>query len=332
MPLPSDLLAIILDYVDADIICSFLAEHKDKLSLGNFASNPHGPISFVFAQQTALTETDRFKLAFNPSMDLSLLETLEKEPSLWDSTELSIAIGLYETAVPLAFWERNIDRLDWRFLCLFADLPVSFWKKHYDDLHWPYLCGNEHIPFSFFEDHVDKLDFDCLAQNRSVPLVFLEKHKHKISTPGWGNMGINPNIPATLLLERPHELGWNQISRNPCASLEFWDMPQYREELTFSLLVQSFSVTNAMLAEIRSKMRKAFPWQELSTNTCEVAISFLLAHADHIHWESFSCNKAVQPEFLMAHLNQVSWKTLPLHPTFWVYHARKELLPILRSL
>jgi hypothetical protein len=44
-------------------------------------------------------------------------------------------------------------------------IPLEFFEKHFDKIEWDGLCQNSSIPVEFFEKHIDKIEWDGLCQN-----------------------------------------------------------------------------------------------------------------------------------------------------------------------
>jgi len=49
------------------------------------------------------------------------------------------------------FFEKNLDKVKWDWLCMNTNIPVEFFEKHLRDVNWFWLCANKNIPVEFFQ-------------------------------------------------------------------------------------------------------------------------------------------------------------------------------------
>ena len=83
------------------------------------------------------------------------------------------------------FFEKHLDKIYWKSLCLNTNIPVEFFEKHLDKVYWIYLCYNENLPVRFFEENLDKINWINLCYNTNMPINFFEKHLDKVN---WSSL------------------------------------------------------------------------------------------------------------------------------------------------
>src|SRR5690348_14705810 len=67
------------------------------------------------------------------------------------------------------FFEKHINKVNWRGLSYNTNITCEFFEKHIDKVDWRYLSENPNISVKFFEKHLDKVDWRCLSYNTNIP-------------------------------------------------------------------------------------------------------------------------------------------------------------------
>ena len=70
--------------------------------------------------------------------------------------------------LPLSFMERHVDKLYWKYVCIYHMLPVSFMEKNIDKLHWKYVCIFQRLPLYFIEKYKHKMNWKYFAKNGDI--------------------------------------------------------------------------------------------------------------------------------------------------------------------
>ncbi len=99
----------------------------------------------------------------------------------------------YNKSLPIEFWEKYIDCIDWNYLCENPSLPVEFWEKYIDCINWYYLCSNPSLPVEFWEKYIDWFNLKFLCENPSLPVEFWEKYIDRVE---WGALCRNNSLPV----------------------------------------------------------------------------------------------------------------------------------------
>jgi len=110
-----------------------------------------------------------------------------------------------------AFFEKHINKVDWRPLSKNSSLSEAFFEKHIDKVNWWYISWNPSLSEAFFEKHIDKVDWNCLSENPSLSEAFCEKH---IDTVYWRSLSGNPSLSEAFFEKHIDKVEWWHLSGN----------------------------------------------------------------------------------------------------------------------
>lgn len=327
---PIDVLHIISDYVDGQIISTFLMDNWGKLDWGNLSSNPSIPFEFLGGEGKCI-----------------YIKAVCKNKD-----------------IPLSFIEEHIEDVDWRLLCLNPAIPIEFYEKHLDKLDYGALASNRSLTPDFlhkyrnkfqsfnlvfniytplseiksvvqnetghhwsrnvhitveelrvryedmssvkgertlvFAERLPKIDWVSLCSNPNPKLMpFILEHEDKIE---WRPISLNPNVPVDLLERNIDKIDWMNLSRNEGVPVRFFS--KHKDKLVWPLLSGNRSVPLEFLMDPERK--------------------------NDISWNSICCHSPfITLEFIEEWKGKISWDYLSLNETFFRNVARDELNALL---
>ncbi|KKL60490.1 hypothetical protein LCGC14_2204800 [marine sediment metagenome] len=78
------------------------------------------------------------------------------------------------------FIEKNIDKLDLDYICIYQKLSEKFIEKHFDELDRLIInniCVDQRLSEEFIEKHINKLYLYDICERQNVSKKFAKKHK-----------------------------------------------------------------------------------------------------------------------------------------------------------
>jgi hypothetical protein len=231
----------------------------------------------------------------------------------------------FRQARALAFFEENLDKVDWAELSGNEILTESFVLKHMDKIDWFNLSHNEAISENFVRHHIDRFDLEELSGRKTLSLEFFEYYYHRLYTAEmakniaipwsfisehfedfdheeyWPGICLKPYIPLNVLEENVDKLSWLHLCKNPTIPLKFFE--QHMDQLC---------------------------WSTLTANE-GVPLEFLERHLDKIYWASIGQRLDLTHEFIVEHIEKIIVFPDGIFMSLGFRHVSPETLTFLKK-
>jgi hypothetical protein len=111
----------------------------------------------------------------------------------------------------------------WDLLCANNKIPIEFFERYVEDIDWYYAVRNDSLPVEFFERHLDKLRADplvmlILSRNTNIPIEFFEKYARYVD---WQVALAHCKLSRDFLERHLERLDWSAVSGNDSTPIEF---------------------------------------------------------------------------------------------------------------
>lgn len=170
------------------------------------------------------------------------------------------------------FFEKYIDKVDWRSLCQNKSIPVYFFEKHIDKVNWDSIGKNSSLPLWFFEKYESKM-----TNINGAPIYFLEKHLDRID---WLNLPLFDHVPIDF-----YERHIDKVD---------FDYMWYNRHLTLNFIERNMD---------------RIVWGRLCTNE-HIPLKFFKKYIDKVNWSALCLNKSIPESFFEEHLDKVDFGNL----------------------
>lgn len=268
-----------------------------------------------------------------------------------------------ECFFPISFFDEY--NLKIKNFCDNPNIPLSFFEKNIEKLNWYKISFNPNIPFSLFEENL-KRSINFIENLSDIPLSFIEKY------PKFLNFGNNENLTFSFLEKNNifPNINWEHLSENKIVPFSFfkkyipqiknrtltevnhfpfWFVKQYEIKFEKGII---FSHPQIEISYIEKNINKLIPkardylfrnenvpfsflekylierdFFSISSRS-DLPISFCKENISRLNWLVISQNKNLPLSFLIKHLKKLNLDFLLYNhrvTTFFLEKCRKEL-------
>lgn len=219
----------------------FFNKYKRFMSITTYCNKSNGNAKFIDKILKVSTEKEKENYVEYLSDYHGSVWLLEKYVQYinWD------AVCMYNWLLPISFYEKHIENVDWYALCANENIPISFYEKHFEKISWDDLCYNNSVPLQFFITHLgDKIHLyiDDLCANTNVTVEFIEKYIDYIRLLGWRNLCRNSSIPIAFYEEHMNRVNMFDMCARTIKPDELWFYEKYLNKDILYRLVHNLSV------------------------------------------------------------------------------------------
>jgi hypothetical protein len=212
------------------------------------------------------------------------------------------------------FLEDNIEKIDWKILLIEQDLP-TFFEKHLDRVNWKYISANSNLKSSFLEKYIDNLDFKNLKNHKFLSETFICKYREKL----WLyeiDSGDDPIQTTNTSFDNydyvDEEMNNSSTYKNYATYRILWDFDktitkEYVEQLKNSdnninniNYIPWLKTTTNFVDKHKNKL-----WWERISYSANLSIDFIERYVDYIDWQGLSINKYINDRFITKHKDRL---------------------------
>jgi hypothetical protein len=117
------------------------------------------------------------------------------------------------------YFETNINRMIWFYLCLNTNLSDKFFLRHIDKINIQTLCRNVNVSEDFFDvDTLSNYQWVLISQYIRLSENFINKYHDKIC---FNMLSKNINITKNIITKYIDKLDINSLVENPATDEDF---------------------------------------------------------------------------------------------------------------
>ena len=181
------------------------------------------------------------------------------------------------------FFNENIDKVNFEYICLNKNIPESFFREHIKKIDYKSfmnLCTNSNISSDFFEENITEVNWMRLSENSNMPVEFFEKYIDKVNI---YSLCENTNLPEEFFDRHIKKVDWRSLCKNTNLSEAFFE----------KYILQGCRID----------------WEVLCGNT-NLSEAFFERHINQVKWVSLCRNTNISEDFFKKYLNKIRWEML----------------------
>lgn len=280
----------------------FLNKYKGYVSMIRYCSKPNGNAKFIDKILKVSTEKEKRIYVGYLSGTHGSVWLLEKYIEYINWNYLCMSNSL----LPISFYEKHIENVDWCALCENENIPISFYEKHFEKISWKNLCLNDSVPLQFFITHLGEkiiLYIDDLCGNTNVTVEFIEKYIDYIIH-GWRDLCCNSSIPIAFYEKHINRINWFDICTRTIKPDELWFYEKYMYKDMICNLVRNSSVPLWWLEKFMDNISGLSLRYGISTEYYEKHFDKFAPQFSYIQ------ARTSDPDFLINHIDLIDTNTL----------------------
>lgn len=163
-----------------------------------------------------------------------------------------------------AFFEQNLEIVDWKYLSQNTSLPEWFFEKYIDKVDWEGISKNTSLSEEFFERHIDRVNWFWLVKNKAISEDFVERNMNKIPNMYLIMLSMNPSLSEEFFERHMNIVHWNYLSENPSITEAF--LEKYSDKVDWAKVWNNPSISEEFAKKHFTKIRTVEGYMNLIEN------------------------------------------------------------------